>query len=77
LSGLNKLKPGEKNECNRKYELPAIETEIKLLINQRLYEKKAISAELFEQAKVLILKPSRNGSPANRRKKSNMEAKNC
>ena len=49
---------------DRKNSLAAIETEIKLLINQRLYEKKKISPELFEQAKVLILKPARKSNPA-------------
>lgn len=54
-----------------------IETEIKLLINQRLYEKKIISLELFEQAKVLILKPVKNCGLTMKGKKARMEAKNC
>ncbi len=59
----------------KKEDLSGLETEIKLLINQRLYEKKIISSELFEQAKALILKPAKNrGSAMGGR--SGMETKN-
>ena len=40
----------------RKPEMQQLENEIKLLVNQRLYDKGYITSEMYSKAKSLILK---------------------